>query len=246
MTKKLLIKRISAIYLAIVLVAGTITLFSPSFMTGAQAQEYYGGMENNYENHYGKDTYKSKDSNSSVNVKKIKCNNINVNVNGLELNTTSVPFLSNLLASEAQASGEGERGASSYGSGHSGSDGDFKFVCINNNNNTVVVEEEPLIPPVVDECAEAEDIETCFEENLLPGDFLSLTAALGNGIDVIIERESVTLNSFADICEALDGLTFAQVEDVIRQILSEAGINVFNINLVPCIAEALGIPVPPA
>src|ERR671912_1933914 len=144
-------KETSAIFLAIVLVAGTIILFSPSFMTGAQAQEYYGGMENNYENHYKKDTYKSKDSNSSVNVKKIKCNNINVNVNGLELNTTSVPFLSNLLASEAQASDEGERGASSYGSGQSGSDNDFKFICINNNNNTVVVEEESE-PETCEEC----------------------------------------------------------------------------------------------
>ena len=241
MNKIVLRKTTSAIFLAIILVLGTIAFTAPSFMTNAQAFQ----LDNNYENHYGKDSYKSKDSNS-VNIKKVNCNNINVNANGLELNVLP-PVLSNLLSS----GDEGERGAASYGSDgsygdKSRSDGDFKFICINNNNNTVVVEEEPLISPVVDECAEAEDIETCFEENLLPGDFLSLTTALGNGIDVIIERESVTLNSFADICEALDGLTFAQVEDVIRQILSEAGINVFNINLVPCIAQALGIPVPPA
>src|ERR671912_2294436 len=222
-------KETSAIFLAIVLVAGTITLFSPSFMTGAQAQEYYGGMENNYENHYGKDTYKSKDSNSSVNVKKIKCNNINVNVNGLELNTTSVPFLSNLLASEAQASGEGERGASSYGSGHSGSDGDFKFVCINNNNNTVVVEEEPPTPPV-EECAEADEIEACFANAEFMGEvqFPEFVAALEVGITVEINGQDITLRSFNEIGIAT-GATFGEG----------------FLAVVDCIAEALDIPIPP-
>src|SRR5688500_4335370 len=124
--------------------------------------------------------YKKSDA-KNVSVKSIKCNNVNVNVNGLELNLTSVPFLSGLLASEAN---EGERGAGSYGSGSgsygdkSRSDGDFKFICINNNNNTVVVEEEPLIPPVVDECAEADEIEACFEENLIQEQFPRLVAAL--------------------------------------------------------------------
>ena len=72
-----------------------------------------------------------------VSVKNVKCNNVNVNVNGLGLNLTSVPFLSGLLASEAN---EGERGAGSYGSGGSNSDSqikDFRFICINNNNNFV-------------------------------------------------------------------------------------------------------------
>ena len=68
-------KRTNAIFLLIVLVAGTFTAISPSFMTGAQAFQ----MENNYNNYesdygmnshdnkqsYGKDSnnyYKSKDS----------------------------------------------------------------------------------------------------------------------------------------------------------------------------------------
>ena len=59
LTKKVSIKKTSAVFLAIVLVAGTITLFSPLFMKGAQAQQGYGRMDNNYENHYGKDIYKS-------------------------------------------------------------------------------------------------------------------------------------------------------------------------------------------
>ena len=156
---------------------------------------------------------------------------------------------------------EGQYDASSYGSnGYGGQqsaydNNSFKFVCINNNNNTVVEEkEEPPtpIPPVVDECAEAgwKDIEACFEENLLPEDFLSLTASsLENGIDVIIEREVVTLNSFADICEALKGITtWEQLFTAVLIITDEfsdptAPVAISN-DLIDCIAEALGIPLP--
>ena len=107
----------SAIFLAIVLVAGTITLSSSSFMSGAQADPYY-----------GMDSYKKKSNGKDVSVKSIKCNNVNVNVNGLELNLTSVPFLSGLLASEAH---EGERGASSYGSDGSYGDKSHSDVTLN-------------------------------------------------------------------------------------------------------------------
>jgi hypothetical protein len=52
LTKKLLIKRTSAIFLAIVLVTGTIAAISP-FMGIVQAQSYYnGGMDDRY-NSYG-------------------------------------------------------------------------------------------------------------------------------------------------------------------------------------------------
>ena len=255
MTKKLLIKRTSAIFLAIVLVAGTITLFSPSFMTGAQAQEYYGGMENNYENHYGKDTYKSKDSNSVI-VKKIKCNNVNVNVNGLELNGLP-PFLTG-LASEAQTADEGQTGASSYGSGktsygngQSGSNNDFKFICINNNNNTVVVGEEPPTPiPPVEECAETDEIEACFAnaEFMDEGGFPALVAALESGITIGINGEEVTLRSFNDICLAFEGLTtYQQLVEAVDNILIDADVSLGEgfFVVVDCIAEAIGIPIPP-
>jgi len=51
-------KRISTIFLAIILVAGTIASISPSFMFGtAQAESYYNGigMYDNYNNQYRKD-----------------------------------------------------------------------------------------------------------------------------------------------------------------------------------------------
>jgi hypothetical protein len=60
LSKIVSIKRISAIFLAIVLVVGTITTFSPSFIikgVNAQAQPYYGGMDNSYDDRksYGMD-----------------------------------------------------------------------------------------------------------------------------------------------------------------------------------------------
>jgi hypothetical protein len=131
------IKKTNAIFLAIVLVAGTIAMSLPSFMASAQAQQDY-GIENNYD---------KKSNGKDVSVKSIKCNNVNVNVNGLELNVLP-PSLANLLQGD-----KGERGSGSYENdgeiyegGPSGSEGDFKLICINNNNNTVVEEEEPLVP----------------------------------------------------------------------------------------------------
>jgi hypothetical protein len=166
MTNSTKTTKISSIFLAAILVAGTITAVYPSFVIGAEAQsETYYGVDS-YKQSYGKDnSYKSKDSSSAL-LKKIKCNNIDVNVNGLEI-TALPPSLSGLLTDEAQAADEGERGASSYGSGEGsyGSGGQsgydnknsFKFVCINNNNNTVVGgEEEPEVqepePEICEEC----------------------------------------------------------------------------------------------
>jgi hypothetical protein len=206
-------------------------------MSGAQAEPYY-----------GMDSYKKKSNAKDVSVKNVKCNNINVNVNGLELNTTSVPFLSTLLGSEAHAD-EGERGASSYGSGgsygdgRSGSGGDFKFVCINNNNNTVVVGEEPQLPPV-NECAE--DVEACFAEFLSPEVFLALETALESqaGITIEINGQNVVLRSFEDICLALEGLTYEQLAMEIVEIIRAVAEIRISPDLVDCIAEALDIPIP--
>jgi hypothetical protein len=131
LNKLVLIKETSTIFLPIVLLIGTITLIYPSFIIGAQAESYYGGMDKDRK---------------SINVSSLKCNNINVNVNGLELDVLP-PSLSTLLTG-----GEANDNAYSYGSVNgnygsesSGSETDFRFICINNNNNTVVIEqpEEP-------------------------------------------------------------------------------------------------------
>jgi hypothetical protein len=140
-------------------------------------------------------------------------------------------------------------GDKSYGSGHSGSDNDFRFICINNNNNTVIEAEEPI--PPVDECAEAEDIEACFEEFLIEEQFPRLVAALESeaGLTVDINGEDVTLRSFADICSALKGLTFEQLQDAILAIITEitppGELIPVPIMLDDCIAEALDISITP-
>ena len=114
MTKIILKKttKYSAIFLAAILVAGTMALSNSSFMIGAHAQQFnvLDQRYNNYEQDYGQDNqynsyepeygtdygmnsydkkpygrdniYDKSKDSSSVAVKKIKCNNINVNVNG--------------------------------------------------------------------------------------------------------------------------------------------------------------------
>src|SRR5688500_11212119 len=74
MTNSTKTTKISSIFLAAILVAGTIAISSPSFMRDVQAQPDYDGTYNNYENDYGKDDRdKSKDNKI---VKKVNCNNI--------------------------------------------------------------------------------------------------------------------------------------------------------------------------
>jgi hypothetical protein len=72
---------------------------------------------------------------------------------------------------------------------------DFRFIYINNNNNTVIGAEEEPIPPV-DECAEADDIEACFEEYMLPEDFETLSAALQRGLNVEINDNPSNIKQF--------------------------------------------------
>jgi hypothetical protein len=213
--------KISAAFLATVLVAGIIALSSPSFMVGAQADPYY-----------GMDSYKKKSNAKDVSVKNVKCNNINVNVNGLELNTTQVPFLGKLLGSEAHGD-ESERGSGSYGSGgsyasdgsygdkRSGSGGDFKFVCINNNDNTVTggnvsaPTPTPTPTPVENECEE------CFD-NLTVDLRVILRDALEDGFTIgpLVIAAGSTIE---DLCEELDrvGPIVITAEDLIGFIFEE-------------------------
>ncbi len=179
--KKVSRETTSAIFLAIVLVAGTFALSSPSFMVGAaQAQPYYGmdkkynDYESDYEMNsydkkpyeqesYGKDKDKSKDSRSDL-LKKLKCNNINANLNNVDANFGGPVEDDTNGAAEGGASealaAQGSEAISANGLMNSASDGDrsfvdrennFAFVCINNNNNTVIEAETPE-PLTCEEC----------------------------------------------------------------------------------------------
>ena len=218
-------------FLAIILVIGTITLFSPSFMIGVQAQQYY-GADNNYKKSYGKD----------VTVKSVKCNNINVNVNGFEIDALP-PALSTLLTG-----GEADDNSYSYGSGNgnygsesSGSEIDFRFICINNNNNTVIeAEEEPPIPLTPPVPPEPETCEECFTTNL-------------NTIEIsrlLSPTATVSFNSLEHLCDFIDeNFQDATQRQFISSYLLDAavraGIPTDKINdILDCLEELYGVVFP--
>ena len=115
----------NAIFLATVLILGTIAIISPSFIVGVQAEPYYGMDDkydsyeeeytdnNNYEpeypsyrpNHPSDISYKSKDSSSTI-VNKVNCNNINSNNNGVDVNL-GIPNNDALVEAQA-ADNEGQ------------------------------------------------------------------------------------------------------------------------------------------
>jgi hypothetical protein len=265
-------KTASSIFLTIVLVTGTIAAISPqssSFIVGAQAQQYFGmdryddrksyGNDNSYKSPYQssyKSDYKptkypsygekddkrdksSKNNSKSVDINKIKCINTNININGNNTGNVSI-------GNKEQRATVGE----GYYDNGDNNKKDKGFTCIINNNNNNIVVQETSIPPVND-CPEAEDIEACFEEYFELG-FERLLAALESptGITIEINGQDVTFRSFNDICEAFKDLTFTQLREAIFDIVravsnpGQAPIPVIA-ELIPCIAEALDIPIPP-
>ena len=181
MSKTSKITKTNSVLLATVLVAGIIALSYPSFMVGAQAQEY--GMDqryNSYEPEYGQDNqYNSyepqygqdygmnsydkkpygKDNSyekSSVTVKNIKCKNVNVFLNG----DISVNPVSDLSALAADAQGEdgangGNFGNDRRGGDDRGHDSNSGFICkITNNNDGSprATPEEPGEEPTDPDC----------------------------------------------------------------------------------------------
>ena len=136
-------KTTSAIFLAIVLVTGTITALS-SLIVGAQAQPYYNSYEPpqyqpsykpDYKAKYPSDNnnYKSKDSSKSVSINKLKCINNNLNLNG---NNTGDVNIGNKGQgySGAYSSGVNGEGYNGYYDGYEKKGKGFDDCVINNNN----------------------------------------------------------------------------------------------------------------
>jgi hypothetical protein len=256
MSKIISKKRTSAIFLAIVLVAGILTLSFPSFIVGAQAESEDDELYNDNKKSYGKDndessdeekdndessdeskdnekdnddnSYKSKDSSSSVFVKKIKCNNVNVNLNGIDVDiglpTDNGPL--NGPIAEAQAADDEEWESNSFGSG-SGSNGDGdgqsdsdtnnRVVCISKNNNVNVGEEPP----------EPRTCEECFE------DILS-----SDEIEDFLDR--FLFESVGDVCDALDRIPPS--EEGLELFLLSIGVSQDDIDsLIECLKNEANI-----
>jgi len=260
------IKTTSAIFLAIVLVTGTIALSIPSFMIGAAQASSDREKDHDNKKSYGKDNYESqyssyeKDNNnykskkdsssSSVSIKKVKCNNINVNLNGLDVNIGASNGNSSIAEAQASEEDEGETITSSFendernNNGYNQNDKDFKFVCINNNNNTVVTVNEttPEPEPPISECEE------CFEANLNATLQEDLEEAIAEGYPIFFRGEITDVFSIAEFCELIEkDATFSDLrgslENLFESLPVGPGAEVFN-KLSLCIAEALDIPVP--
>ena len=212
MSKIISTKKINAGFLAIVLVAGTIFTFSPSFMVGVHAEPYYGMDTYDDKQSYGKDNHsydKSKDSSSSVSVKKIKCNNINANLNGFNgVDINALPTALRGLATEAQASDEDEIDASSSGSGAgrpSGSDSDSRVVCINNNNFVVIGDGDGNGGGNVDLC------EGCFDEVTLTFPITVTLPPLG----------TITIEDFEELCNLIFSPPFSTSAEQLLRLVEE-------------------------
>lgn len=244
------ITKTNAVFLATVLVAGIIALSYPSYMVGAQAQEY--GMDqryNNYEPEYGQDNqYNSyepqygqdygmdsydkkpygKDNSydkSSVTVKKNKCNNINVFLNG----DISVSPISDLgaLAADAQAKDEGANGNDGRGNDgrSSGHDSNSGFVCINKNTNidkSAEAPEEPGEEPTEPDCDAGVD---CIFGNLNPTQLAIFYTAIGITADATVDELCIALGdtTAAELRADLEAQVTPQLATFIINCLIRAG-----------------------
>jgi hypothetical protein len=249
-------KKTISLFLAIVLVTGTIATILPS----VQAQPYY---EERYAPDYppykDNNDYKSKDSNVILN--KIKCNNINDNLNNVDVNSGLPNGFDDIVQAQAADNEGQEITANGWGNdnGYKQNDNDFRFVCINNNdneNNIVVVNETtPIPPPPSPTPPDTITCEECFteNENLTPGQLEAINTLLGQlpPLTVPFFETQISVNDLAALCTYL---TLSSTEENLRNSVFEliAQVNAFYIPLgenpieepvpeeiVQCIIEAL-------
>jgi hypothetical protein len=213
---KIVSKKIpNAIFLLIVLVAGTFAAISSSFIVGAQAEPYY-GMDDRYDSYepteypsyqpdykpeYQSDNnYKfEKDSSSkSVSINKIKCINNNVNINGNNAGNVSIGN-----KGQGYLGGYSSDGSGGYGDGEGYGKQGKGFECIinNNNNNTNIVTGGGNVT----DGNEILTCEDCFNENTTLATILTNILAAPGFIEVIpnvvIGEEVVTIAQLCDFLE---------------------------------------------
>ena len=122
MNKQKVTIKANAIFLAIVLIAGTIALSFPSFMTGAEAYPYNNNYDNDHKFKYKPSFDKfGKSSSSSYN----KCINANLNFPGLDFSPSFGAEVAS-LGVESLARDGGNNGPGPNNGGNNGSNG-FKI-----------------------------------------------------------------------------------------------------------------------
>jgi hypothetical protein len=209
---KIVLTKINALFLAFVLVTGTIAAIFPSFMTGADAQA---------QTYYGKDNRdkSTKDSSKSVSLNKIKCINNNLNING-----------NNAGDVNADNKGKGYFGADSDGGyydgyGNNKQDKGFDDCVINNNNtNTNIISGgNQTIPPSCEEC---------FTENII--NEVQLTNFTGT-LAVYTE-----FGDLEGLCEFLSDPTFTNNEKIAQLSLIFSRTNIptdIRLSIFECLDE---------
>jgi hypothetical protein len=231
-------KRNSAIFLATLLVLGTIATISPSFMVEAQAEPFY-GMDDRYDSYeeeytdnnnyepieypsykpeYPSDnSYKSKDSSSTI-INKVKCNNINSNNNGVDVNL-GIPNNDALVEAQAAYNEGQEITANGWGNdnGYKQNDNGFKFVCVNNNdneNNIIVINKTTPIPPTPPDTITCEE---CFtdNENLTPVQLEAINRVLAEigPLTVGFFETQISVDDLTALCTLL---TLSSTEENLR------------------------------
>ena len=236
-------KTTSAMFLAIVLVTGTIVISLSSFSSSsmireAQAQPYY-GVDNNYE--------KSKDISKSISVNKIKCINDNVNINGINSGNISIGNKGAYEGHLGASSSGGYDGEGYYNDGYNNNKQGKGFDCIINNNNTnnnIVTGSAGNVTDgnVVDTCEECFSVNSTLQaviENFL-------IDATGEVLFVIGSESLVIpgdVDTIEQLCPLLEDHTDSFVEFVItviveRQIGSTIGNEAAIDALVECLLEA--------
>ena len=215
MSKFITTKTTSSIFLATLLVLGTIVTILPS----AQAQQYYeesyGSEYPSYKDNYD---YKSKDISSTI-VKKIKCNNINSNNNGVDV-SLGLPNGNDDIV-EAQAEG-GDQATTANGwgngerNGYKQKDNGFKFVCVNNNdneNNIIVINETTPEPTIT--------CEECILNNLTPDELQRLNDCFAFPCQIDISGQPIVITSLAELCDVLQDATAAETYEFFSSIFSD-------------------------
>ena len=234
MTNSTKTTKYSTMFLAAILVAGTITTFFPSFMVGTSQAVQYPDMDR-----------EKKEDKKNVSIQSLKCNNINVNVNGLELSVLPSFLGGGEVAAEAV---EPNTDASSFaGNKGDGSEiNDFRFICINNNNNTVIEAGNESIPipptPPVDPC------EDCFRQELTQ-----------EQIDQIVSESrpfpvgTLSATSLAELCEFLRAdlsdedriVVYNQLDERMDDVMPDIGIESQNFILNCLVGLGLIVEPPP-
>lgn len=235
------LKTSSMIFMALVLVVGTISTIIP---TTSFAQSYYPeyresyskdpynkGLNTEYYNSYDDSYTNDRKDSKSVNVHKIKCNNINII--GTDLPSTSNGDMMNEITNDDDQTGQEEQwlGNNPY----ENADFNRNVVTICNNENNIIGVGDEEFDEIEQTCEE------CFLEALGPINLIQFENFLAGQPPTAsntLEEYCITLKT-----EIVNGASFELIESSVNNLLSAAGITLTPIelaSLVVCIFEATG------